>query len=84
MASSFSAFSIGEIFSGIEPIIGSLSPLVSGDASNVKDNNSLMYFPSSVPDVFFSNPYLCHFRNICSYLRFQPFVVDLVLFEPQL
>ena len=53
MASSFSAFSIGEIFSGIEPIIGSLSPLVSGDASNIKDNNSLMYFPSSVPDVFF-------------------------------
>ena len=63
MASSFSAFSIGEIFGGIEPVIGSLSPLVSGDASNVKDNNSLMYLPSSVPDVFFSNPYLCHFRK---------------------
>ena len=58
---SLSGFLIGAIFGGIEPIRGSLSPEVSGDASNVEDNNSCMYSRSFVSDVFFHNPVLRHF-----------------------
>ena len=46
MTSFFSGFSTGSIFDQIEPILGSLSPLVPGDASNVADNMSVMYFRS--------------------------------------
>ena len=63
MASSLSGFSTGAMFGGIEPILGSLSPAVSGDASNVEDNNSCIYSPSFVSDIFFHNPVLRHFKN---------------------
>ena len=43
MFSSLSGFSIGAIFGGIEPILGSLSPVVSGGATNVEGSNSCMY-----------------------------------------
>ena len=69
---SLSGFLIGAIFGGIEPIRGSLSPEVSGDASNVEDNNSCMYSRSFVSDVFFTTQF-------CA-----TFFVAWVLFEPQL
>ena len=43
MASCFTDFSTGAIFGGIEPVLGSLSPPVSGGAYNVEDNDSFMY-----------------------------------------
>ena len=43
MDSCFSGFSVGAIFGGFEPILGSLSPVISGDACNVEDNNSFIY-----------------------------------------
>ena len=61
MASSLSGFSIGAIFGGIEPIQGSLSPEVSGDAFNVEDNNSCMYSRSFVSDVFFTTQFCATF-----------------------
>ena len=57
MASSLSGFSTGAIFGRIEPILGSLSPVVSGDASNVEDNNSCMYSRSFVSDIFFTTQF---------------------------
>ena len=52
MASFLSGFSNGAIFGGVELILGSLSPIVSGDASNVEDNSSCMYSRSFVSDIF--------------------------------
>ena len=53
----------GFFLGGIEPILGSLSPAVSGDASNVEDNNSCMYSRSFVFGYFFDNPTLRHLRK---------------------
>ena len=63
MASSLFGFSIGAIFGVLEPVLGSLSPVVSGGASNVEDNNSYMYSRSFVSDIFFQNPILRHLRK---------------------
>ena len=54
VASSLSGFSVGAIFGGIEPILGILSPEVSGDASNVEDNNLCLYSQSFVLHIFFT------------------------------
>ena len=59
MASSLSGFSIGAIFGGIEPILGSSS----GDASNVEDNNSCMYSRSFVSDIFFTTQFCVTFEK---------------------
>ena len=56
MASYLSGFSIGAIFGGIEPILGSLSPVVSGGASNVEDNNSCVCILDLFFRIFFSQP----------------------------
>ena len=62
MASSLSGFSIGPIFGGIKPILGSVSlvvsPVASEDASNMEDNNLYMYSRSFVSDIF-SFPIFC-------------------------
>ena len=65
MASSLSGFSIGAIFGGIELIQGSLSPEVSGDASNVEDNNSCMYSRSFVSDIFFITQFCVTLEKMC-------------------
>ena len=75
MASSLSGFSTGAIFGGIEPILGSLSPVVSGDASNVEDNNSCIYSPSFVSDIFFTTQFCVTLKTICLYLPFPSFLV---------
>ena len=77
MASSLSGFSIGEIFGRIEPILGSLSPVMSGDASNVEDSNSCMYSGSFVSDIFFHNSFLRHFRKNLFVSSFPIFCCDL-------
>ena len=65
VASSLSGFSIGAIFIGIKPILGrigliplNIAPVVSEDASNMKDNNLYMYSRSFVSDIF-SFPIFC-------------------------
>ena len=75
MASSLSGFSIGVISGGIEPILSSLSPVVSGDASNMKDNNSCMYSRSFVSDIFFTTQLCVTLETICLYLCFTSFAV---------
>ena len=68
MASSLSGFSIGAIFGGIEPILGSLSPVVSGDASNVEDNSLCMYSQSFVLDIFFTTQFCITLEKICIFI----------------
>ena len=75
MASSLSGFSIGAIFDRIEPILGSLLTAVSGDVSNVKDNNSCMYSQSSVSNIFFTTQFCVTLEKICLYLRFPSFAL---------
>ena len=58
MASSLSGFPIGAIFGGIEPIRGSLSPLVSADASNVEVSNSCLYSRSFVSEIFLQRDFV--------------------------
>ena len=77
MSSSFSGSSIVAVICGIEAILGSLSPLVSGDAFNMEDNNSFMYSQFYSSDIFFSTRF-CNFfffllKNL--YLRSPSFVV---------
>ena len=84
MASCFSGFLIGEIFGGIKPILVSLSPVVSGDASNVEDNNFFIYSQFFVSQNFFTTHFCINLEKICLYLRPPSFVVVRVLFEPQL
>ena len=74
MASSFSGFSVAAIFGGIEPILGSLSPLVSEDASNVEDSNSFMYIRHFASDIFLTTQFSVTLEKICLYLRSQSFV----------
>ena len=83
MASSLSGFWVGAIFGGIEPILGSLSLVVSVDASNVEDNNSCIYSRSFVLDIFFTTQFCVTLEKICLYLRFLSFVAAWVLLEPQ-
>ena len=71
----FILFSIGAIFGGIEPIQDSLSPVVSGYASNVEDDNSCMHSQSFVSDIFSTTQFCITVENICLYLRFPSFVV---------
>ena len=68
MASSLSGFSIGAIFGGIEQILGNLSPAVSGDASNVGDNNLRIYSRSFVSDIFLTTQ-LCFVKKfVCIFV----------------
>ena len=75
VASSLSGFSIGAIFGGIKPILGSLSSVVSGDASNVEDNSFCMYSQSFVLDIFFTTQFCITLGKICLYLHFPSFIV---------
>ena len=74
MGSSLSGFSIGAIFGGIEPILGSLSPVVSGDASNVKDIRLCMY-SQSILGIFFTTQFSVTLEKICLYFCFPSFAV---------
>ena len=74
MASSLSGFTIGALFGGIEPILGSLSPEVSG-VDKVEDNNSCIYSRSFVSDIFFTTQFCITLEKICFYLRFQSSVL---------
>ena len=78
-AACFSGFSIGAIFGEIEPILGSLPSLASGNTFSVQDNNLFMYCRSFVLNIF-SQPSL---EKNCLYLCSPSFAVVLVLIEPQ-
>ena len=75
MASSLSGFSIWAIFGGIEPIVGSLSPVMSWDDSNVEDNNLCIYSRSFVSDIFFTTQLCVTLEKNCLYLCFPSFIV---------
>ena len=73
MSSSFSGSSIVAVICGIEAILGSLSPLVSGDAFNMEDNNSFMYSQFYSSDIFFSN-------RFCNFFFVEKFVFTFPIF----
>ena len=61
MSSSFSGSLIVAVICGIEAILGSLSPLVSGDAFNMEDNNSFMYSQFYSSDIFSQSDFAIFF-----------------------
>ena len=57
-------FSTRAVFGKIEPIVGSLSPLLSVDASKVEVNNSFLYSRCFVLDIFSQRNFVSLSKNL--------------------